>query len=113
MLTKSPREMGMSVEQETVTRGPRWLIHDSIIGLFAGGGVGSLVGVFMSVRWFDSNLLTLVGAVAGAVVGVTALLGSHRRSKRFLTSSVVLSWVLLLASGAFIAGLANAIAKFN
>lgn len=103
----------MSVEQETVTRKPRWLIHDSIIGLLAGGGVGSLVAVFMSVRWFDSNLLTLVGAVTGAVVGMTALLRSHRRSKRFLTTSVVVSWVLLLGSGAFIAGLANAIANFN
>lgn len=103
----------MSVERESVTQGTRWLIHDAIVGSLAGGGVGSLVGVFMSVRWFDNNLLTLAGAIIGAVVGVTVLLRSHQRSSTFLTTSVVVSWVLLLASGAVIAALASAIANFN
>lgn len=93
--------------------GSRWLIHDMIIGLLAGAGVGSVVGVFISVRWFDNNLPTLAGALLGAAVGVMLLLRSHQRHDKFLTVTVVLSWVLLVASGSFIAALAFAIATFE
>ena len=103
----------MSVESTSVTPRSQWMIHDAIIGLLAGAGVGSLVGVFISVRWFDNNLITLASALVGTVVGVIALLRSHQRHARFLTTTVVVSWVLVVASGSLIAALALAIANFN
>jgi len=103
----------MSVQSPSTTPAPKWLIHDVIIGSLSGMGVGSLVGLFISARWADNNLVVLAGAVVGAVVGVMALLRSHRRHARFVTASVVLSWLLLVASGALIAALASAIATFN
>lgn len=103
----------MSVQSPSTTPAPRWLVHDVIIGSLAGIGVGSLVGLFVSARWVDSNLVPLAGALVGAVVGVVALLRSHRRRDRFVTTSVVLSWLLLVASGALLAALASAIATFT
>lgn len=103
----------MSDDSMSTQPGSPWLIHDVLIGLLAGAGVGSLVGVFLAVRWFDNNIPTLIGAVAGAVVGILFLLKSHQRNDKFLTASVVVSWVLLVASGSFIAALAFAIATFE
>lgn len=93
--------------------GARFLIHDVIIGLLAGAGVGSVIGVFIAVRWFDNNLPTLAGALVGAAIGVAVLVSSHQRHDRFLTPAVVITWILLVASGAFIAALAFAIATFE
>ncbi len=103
----------MSDDSVATQTGSPWLIHDVLIGLLAGAGVGSLVGVFIAVRWFDTNIPTLVGALVGAAIGILILLKSHQRNEKFLTASVVLSWVLLVASGSFIAALAFAIATFE
>ena len=103
----------MSVQTPSTTPGPKWLVHDAIIGSLSGIGVGSLVGLFISARWVDNNLVALAGALVGAVVGVVALLRSHQRHDSFVTASVVLSWLLLVASGALIAALAFAIATFT
>ncbi len=103
----------MSVESTTVAPRSQWMIHDVIIGLLAGAGVGSLIGVFISVRWFDNNLVTVASTLVGIVVGVIALLRSHQRHGRFLTTTVIVSWVLVVASGSLITALALAIANFN
>lgn len=103
----------MSAESTSTAPTSRWLIHDAIIGLFAGAGVGSLVGVFISVRWFDNNLTALAGAIVGAAVGISVLLRSHQRHDTFLTTTVVASWLLVVASGSLIAALVLAIANFN
>jgi hypothetical protein len=103
----------MSAQSRSTTPAPRWLIHDLIIGSLSGIGVGSLVGLFISARWVDNNLVVLAGALVGAVVGVVVLLRSHQRHDRFVTTSVVLAWLLLVASGALIAALTSAIAKFT
>jgi hypothetical protein len=47
------------------------------------------------------------------MIGVVALVKSHQKHARFLTAAVVVWWVLLVASGSFIAALAFAIATFQ
>jgi hypothetical protein len=114
-MSNPPGQQGEQMTSQTMPTKPgsQFLVHDVIIGLLAGAGVGSVIGVFIAVRWFDNNLVTLAGALVGAALGVMLLLRSHQRHDRFLTPAVVLSWVLLVASGAFIAALVFAIATFN
>lgn len=90
------------------------MIHDVIIGLLSGAGVGAIVGVFVAVRVSDNNLLTLVGAVFGAIVGVILLMRSHQKNPdKFMTAAVIVAWILLLLSAFFIASLVFAIANFT
>ena len=102
-------------QQETKpdTTSPLWLAHDLIVGLLTGTGVGTIAGLFIAVRLSDSNLFTLGGAIIGAIVGILLLFRSHQRHDRFLTTTVVVSWILLVLSASFIALLMSAIAAFN
>ncbi len=89
-------------------------IHDVIVGLLSGAGVGAIAGIFVAVRVSDNNLITLAGAVIGAIVGVMLLLKSHqKRPERFVTPMVITAWVLLVLSAFFIASLVFAIANFT
>ncbi|MEX0796850.1 MAG: hypothetical protein WEB67_06230 [Acidimicrobiia bacterium] len=90
-----------------------WLAHDLVVGLLTGTGVGSIVGLFIAARVSDNNLFVLGGAIIGAIVAILLLIRSHQRHDRFLTTAVVVSWILLILSVAFIALLVNAIANFN
>jgi xanthine/uracil permease len=90
-----------------------WLIHDVIIGLLAGAGVGSVAGLFLTANFSDNNLYTLGGAIMGAIVGIFMLVRSHQRHDRFLTPAVFVMWFLLVGSTLFIAALISAIANFN
>ena len=90
-----------------------WLVHDVIIGLLGGAGVGSIAGLFVAVRVSDNNLFTLGGAIIGAIVGILVLVRSHRRHGRFFTPAVLVMWFLLTASAIFIAALISAIANFT
>ncbi len=91
----------------------RWVIHDIVIGLLAGAGVGSIVGVIIAVRVSDNSIITLIGAILGAFVGLYALMRTHRSGERFLTATVVIVWILLVLSAGFIALLVNAIVNFE
>lgn len=92
----------------------RWMVHDVIIGLLTGAGVGSIIGVFVAVRVSDNNLITLIGAIVGAILGVILLMRSHQKHPdRFLTASVIVSWILLVLSAFFITALVLAIANFT
>jgi hypothetical protein len=98
----------------TETRsGSRFLIHDIVIGLLAGAGVGTIVGLLIAVRVSDNNIITLVGALVGAATGIYMLMWSHRRNEGFITATVVITWILLVASAAWLILLAYAIATFE
>jgi hypothetical protein len=92
------------------TRG-RWTAHDIIAGVLGGGGAGAVAGLFVAVRGldFDSRWGLLIGAVAGSIIGILMLMSSHRESKGFLTITVMVMWILALASGAFLYFLYDAI----
>lgn len=90
-----------------------WLAHDLVIGLLTGTGVGSIAGLFISARIAENNLFVLGGAIIGAIVTILLLVQSHQRHDRFLTATVVVAWLLLILSVAFIALLVSAIANFN
>ncbi|MEX1037359.1 MAG: hypothetical protein WDZ96_00720 [Acidimicrobiia bacterium] len=90
-----------------------WLAHDLVVGLLTGTGVGAIAGLFIAARVTENNLFTLGGAIVGAIVAILLLIRSHQRNDRFLTTTVVVSWLLLVLSAAFIALLIDAIASFN
>lgn len=104
----------MTAETQPTSAPKNWMVHDVIIGLLAGAGVGSILGVFLAVRVSDNNLITLVGAVIGAIVGVILLMRSHQKHPdRFMTPGVIVAWILLILSAFFIASLIFAIANFT
>jgi hypothetical protein len=81
---------------------PRWLVHDIVVGLISGIGLGGVAGLIINLMWEESVIL-LLAPIVGAIAGVYALIYTHRRSGRFLTWVVVVSWVLLIPSAGFIA----------
>jgi xanthine/uracil permease len=104
------------IETESVkSPGPvgLWFVHDVIVGLLAGTGVGSIAGLFVAARASDNNLFTLGGAIVGAILGILLLVRSHQRHDRFFTPAVFVMWFLLVGSALFIAALISAIANFN
>lgn len=104
----------MTADPASQNAANRWMIHDVIVGLLSGAGVGAIAGIFVAVRVSDNNLITLAGAVVGAIVGVMLLLKSHqKRPERFVTPMVITAWVLLVLSAFFIASLVLAIANFT
>lgn len=90
-----------------------WLVHDIAVGLLAGAGAGSIVGLLIAVRVSDNNIITLAGAVAGAGLAIFLLMRSHQRATHFLTPTVVIAWFALITSGLFIGLLISAIANFT
>lgn len=105
--------MGMTTTSPRATRSNRWLLHDVLLGILAGAGAGGILGLIAAVRISDSNLITLAGAILGAIIAVYALLRSHRSGDRFLTPTTIVSWVVLAGAATFIGSLANAIVNFN
>jgi hypothetical protein len=95
--------------------GSRWTAHDVIAGVLGGGGAGAVAGLILAVRWLDLDARwgLLGGAVVGSLIGILALINSHRESKGFVTVSVVVMWILALASGAFLYFLYEAIQDFQ
>jgi hypothetical protein len=89
-----------------------WRLHDVIVGLLSGFGVGTVAGLFMN-RLFENNVVVLMTAILGAVIGIYVLIRNHQDAYRFLTAVVVVSWVLLALSAAFIGMLIWAVANFE
>jgi hypothetical protein len=89
-----------------------WRVHDVIVGLLSGFGVGTVAGLFMN-RLFENNVVVLMTAILGAVIGIYILIRNHQDASRFLTAIVVVSWVLLALSAAFIGMLIWAVATFE
>ena len=78
-----------------------WWVHDIGVGLLSGFGVGAIGGLFLT-RLVESNVVVLVCALLGAAAGIYVLVQNHRRSVRFLSGVVVVSWVLLVLSAGFL-----------
>jgi hypothetical protein len=89
-----------------------WKVHDFLVGLLAGFGVGVIAGLFAT-RIIDTNLVVAIGGALGAVFGVFALARSRRVRGGFVNSPVVIAWVLLIGSGLFLTALVLAIANFE
>jgi hypothetical protein len=89
-----------------------WRIHDIVVGLLAGFGVGTVAGLFIN-RLFENNVVVLITAVVGAVLGIYVLIRNHEGSGRFISGVVVVSWLLLVLSAAFMALLVWAVATFE
>lgn len=98
---------------ESQTGATSWRLHDYVVGILGGGGVGTVAGVYFAARVIDNNLVIAVGTVIGALVGILMVLGSRRANTRFLTPTVVVMWILAVLSGAFLGLLYNAIVNFN
>jgi len=97
----------------STTRAPVWWwVHDIGVGLLSGFGVGTVAGLFIN-RLFENNVVVLITAVLGAIAGIYILIQNHRKAERFLSGVVVVSWVLLALSAAFIALLVWAVATFE
>ena len=102
-MTSNPHDMA----------GNGWLVHDIALGLLSGAGAGSIIGLLIAVRVSDSNIPTLIGAIMGAGLAIFLLMRSHQRAERFLTPTVVIAWIVLIASALFIGLLVSAIANFT
>jgi ABC-type cobalamin transport system permease subunit len=89
-----------------------WWIHDIGVGLLSGFGVGVVAGLLIN-RLFENNVVVLICAMLGAIAAIYILIQNHRNATRFLSGVVVVSWVLLVLSGAFIALLVWAVATFE
>ena len=89
-----------------------WWVHDILVGLLSGFGVGTVAGLFLS-RLVENNVVVLASAILGAAAGIYILIQNHRESRRFLSGIVVVSWVLLLLSAAFLALFIWAILNFE
>jgi hypothetical protein len=89
-----------------------WRIHDIVVGFLAGFGVGTVAGLFVN-RLFEDNVVVLISAAIGAVAGIYVLIQNHRDSPRFLNAVVIVTWVLLVLSAAFLTLLVVAIANFE
>jgi hypothetical protein len=89
-----------------------WRIHDIVVGLLAGFGVGTVAGLFIN-RLFENNVVVLISATLGAVAAIYILIQNHRASRRFLSGVVVVTWFLLVLSAAFMTLLVLAIANFE
>jgi ABC-type Fe3+-siderophore transport system permease subunit len=89
-----------------------WRIHDVIVGLLSGFGVGTVAGLFIN-RLFEDNVVVLITAIIGAVAAIYILIQNHQQSGRFLSGVVVVSWLLLVLSGAFLTLMVLAIANFE
>jgi hypothetical protein len=102
----------MTMTAQASRRPVWWWVHDVVVGLLAGFGVGSVAGLFL-LRLVENNVVVLVCAVLGVIAGITVLVQNHRETRRFLNGIVVVSWVLLLVSAGFLGLFVWAVLNFE
>jgi hypothetical protein len=103
----------MTTGSPAVTRRPVWWwVHDFVVGLLSGLGVGAVAGLFLN-RLVENNVVVLVCGVLGAAAGIWVLLQDHRGAERFISGVVVVSWLLLILSAGFLALFIWAILNFE
>jgi hypothetical protein len=102
----------MTMTAQASRRPVWWWVHDVVVGLLAGFGVGSVAGLFL-LRLVENNVVVLVCAVLGVIAGITVLVQNHRETRRFLNGIVVVSWVLLLLSAGFLGLFVWAVLNFE
>ena len=79
-----------------------WKVHDYLIGILGGGGLGAVLGVYAAARLVDSDLAIGVGAVVGALVGILLMMQTRQNHRGFWTVTVVVMWILAIGSGLFL-----------
>ena len=89
-----------------------WRVHDVIVGLIAGFGVGVIGGLFAT-RLIETNVIVAIGGAVGAILGIFALTSSRHREGGFVNAIVVIAWVLSVGSALFLTALVLAIANFE
>ena len=90
---------------------PGWLVHDVVVGAISGAAAGLVIGLFALSR-IDSPLLA--GTIIAATVGIAVGLLRWERHRRTGAGAVtVLTWVIMVASIAFLALLIHAIRTFT
>lgn len=90
-----------------------WRIHDYLVGILGGGGLGAVLGVFVAARVVDNNLVIAAGALVGALIGVMIMMQTRRNSDKFWTVSVIVMWIVAVGSAAFLILLYDAIRNFS
>ncbi len=90
-----------------------WQVHDFLVGILGGGGLGAVVGVFVAARLVDNNLVMAAGAVIGALIGILIMMQTRRNNEGFWTVTVVVMWIVAVASVAFLVFLYDAIRNFS
>lgn len=90
-----------------------WRMHDYLVGILGGGGLGATIGVFLAARVVDSDLVIGAAAVIGALVGILVMMQTRRNSEGFWTVTVIVMWIIAVASIAFLVLLYDAIRNFS
>jgi ABC-type Fe3+-siderophore transport system permease subunit len=92
-----------------------WRLHDYLIGIVGGGGLGAVAGLFIAARLIEGNVpVTMaVAAVVGAIVGVLLMMQTRRNHEGFWTVTTIFMWVVAVASIAFLVLLYDAVRNFN
>ncbi len=98
---------------QTTTVPSSWRAHDYLVGILGGGGLGAILGVFLAARVVDSDLVIGAGAVIGALVGILVMMQTRRNSEGFWTVTVIVMWIIAVASIAFLVLLYDAIRNFS
>lgn len=98
---------------ESKTVPSSWLVHDYLVGILGGGGLGAILGVFAAARLIDNNIVIAAGAVIGALIGVLIMMRSRRNHEGFWTVTVIVMWIIAVASVAFLVLLYDAIRNFS
>lgn len=91
----------------------RLALHDWLVGIVAGAGVGAFAGMFLVARVADNVLLMVFAALVGIVLGVLALRASHRNSDRLVNPVVVIVWILGAVGWLMVIGVIQAIRNFT
>lgn len=92
-----------------------WRLHDTLIGVLGGGGLGAVIGLYAAARVLDTSVPVTIGVAAliGAIVGVMMMLQTRRNSDGFWTTTTIVMWIIAVASIAFLVFFYDAVQNFS